>query len=424
VLLPDAAEIVSLLLLVIVLCFAVLRPHGLPELVAAGPAAATALLLGLLTPADALAEIVELGPTVAFLGAILLLGRLAEAEGVFRWLGQQLGARSGGRPRRLLGLTFVAASITTAVLSLDATVVLLTPVVLATTRLLRVPPRPHTYACAHLANSASLLLPVSNLTNLLAFAASGLSFTGFAALMAGPWLLVIAIEYLVFRVWFRAELRVPVPAAPASAPDEGMGAPRVALVVLGLTLAGFGVSSLLGVEPVWVALLGALLLGTRSVLGDRIGVGVGGLARATEPQFCLFVLALAVVVQAVAVNGLGRALGAVLPVTPTLAGLLLAAALAALLSNLLNNIPAALLLLAVLGATPDPGIVLAVLIGVNIGPNLSYLGSLATLLWRRALEGTEAAPTAREFHGLGALSTPVCLVAAVLALWAGLQLGG
>jgi hypothetical protein len=241
VLLPDAAEIVSLLLLVIVLCFAVLRPHGLPELIAAGPAAATALLLGLLTPADALAEIVELGPTVAFLGAILLLGRLAEAEGVFRWLGQQLGARSGGRPGRLLGLTFVAASITTAVLSLDATVVLLTPVVLATTRLLRVPPRPHTYACAHLANSASLLLPVSNLTNLLAFAASGLSFTGFAALMAGPWLLVIAIEYLVFRVWFRAELRVPVPAASASVPDEGLGAPRVALVVLGLTLAGFGV---------------------------------------------------------------------------------------------------------------------------------------------------------------------------------------
>ena len=419
---PAAAEIVSLLLLVIVLCFAVLRPHGLPELIAAGPAAATALLLGLLTPADALAEIVELGPTVAFLGAILLLGRLAEAEGVFRWLGQQLGARSGGGARRLLGLTFVAASITTAGLSLDATVVLLTPVVLATTRLLRVPPRPHTYACAHLANSASLLLPVSNLTNLLAFAASGLSFTGFAALMAGPWLLVIAIEYLVFRVWFRAELRVPLPAAPASAPDEGRGAPRVALVVLGLTLAGFGVSSLLGVEPVWVALLGALLLGTRSVLGDRIGVG--GLVRAVEPQFCLFVLALAVVVQAVAVNGLGRALRAVLPVAPTLAGLLLTAALAALLSNLLNNIPAALLILAVLGATPDPGIVLAVLIGVNIGPNLSYLGSLATLLWRRVLEDTEAAPTAGEFHGLGALSTPVCLVAAVLALWAGLQLGG
>ena len=97
-LLPGAAEIVSVLLLVIVLCFAVLRPHVLPELMAAGPAAATALLLGLLTPADALAEIVELGPTVAFLGAILLLGRLAEAEGVSAgWGSSSVRAAGAGR---------------------------------------------------------------------------------------------------------------------------------------------------------------------------------------------------------------------------------------------------------------------------------------------------------------------------------------
>ena len=83
---------------------------------------------------------------------------------------------------------FVTAAVTTAVLSLDATVVLLTPVVFATAARLDVRARPHVYACTHLANSASLLLPVSNLTNLLAFAASGLAFGHFAALMALPWL--------------------------------------------------------------------------------------------------------------------------------------------------------------------------------------------------------------------------------------------
>ena len=83
-------------------------------------------------------------------------------------------------------LVFAVASAVTAVLSLDATVVLLTPVVFATAARLRTSPRPHVYACSHLANSASLLLPVSNLTNLLAFHASGLSFTRFAALMALP----------------------------------------------------------------------------------------------------------------------------------------------------------------------------------------------------------------------------------------------
>jgi len=125
------AEIVSLALLAIVLGFALLRPRQLPELVAAAPAAGLVLLLGLATPAAAGQELVELGPTVAFLAAILLLGRLAEVEGVFGWLGRQLAVRSRGRPRRLLRLTVVAAAITTAVLSLDATVVLLTPVVLA-----------------------------------------------------------------------------------------------------------------------------------------------------------------------------------------------------------------------------------------------------------------------------------------------------
>ncbi len=132
------AEIIALVLLVLVLGFALARPHELPEVVVAAPAAGLVLLLGLITPADAGRELIELGPTVAFLAAILLLGRLAEVEGVFSWLGAQLGMRSGGRPQRLLGLTFVAAAITTAVLSLDATVVLLTPVVLATARLLAV----------------------------------------------------------------------------------------------------------------------------------------------------------------------------------------------------------------------------------------------------------------------------------------------
>ena len=76
------------------------------------------------------------------------------------------------------------------------------------------------------------------------------------------------------------------------------------------------------------------------------------------------------------------------------------------------------------GGRPAPGLVLAVLIGVNVGPNLTYVGSLATLLWRRVLEGAGAAPSTREFHALGAVSTPPCLVGAVLALWAGLQFMG
>ena len=406
----------ALFLLAVVLAFAVAAPRGLPEALVAVPAACLVLLLGLTTPAAALGEVAELGPTVAFLAAILLLGYLAEVEGVFAWLGARMAAAGRGSPQRLLGLTFVAASATTAVLSLDATVVLLTPVVLATARLLAVRARPHVYACTHLANSASLVLPVSNLTNLLAFAASGLTFLGFTALMALPWLVVIAVEYAVFRWWFRADLRV-VRAAPAPAPD--VATPGFALAVLAATLVGFGVSSLFGVEPVWVAAAGAAVLGGRVLAARR--AGPVALLRAADPLFCVFVLALGVVVLAVTETGLGAALAAVVPSAPTLPGLLGLAALAAVLANVVNNIPATLVLLAVLGDAPPPGLVLAVLIGVNVGPNLTYVGSLATLLWRRVLARTEAAPTVREFTALGLLTVPAGLVLAVLALWAGLQ---
>ncbi|WP_060722092.1 SLC13 family permease [Pseudonocardia sp. EC080625-04] len=217
--------LLAVALLAVVLVAATVRPFGLPEIVLAAPAAVLTVVAGLLTPAAAWAEIAELAPTVGFLSAILLLGHLADAEGVFRWVGDRLGAASDGSPRRLLVLVFAVAAGTTAVLSLDATVVLLTPVVLATAARRGWASRPHSYACVHLSNSASGLLPVSNLTNLLAFSASGLGFLGFAGLMAAPWVAVIVVEYLVLRWYFTRDL-LPAPAVPGSGvPGPGPGFP-------------------------------------------------------------------------------------------------------------------------------------------------------------------------------------------------------
>lgn len=400
----------SALLLAAVLVTAVARPWGIPEAAVAVPAAALAVVLGLVSFPAALAEVADLGPTVGFLAAILLLGHLADVEGVFAWLGARLAGASRGRPRRLLLLVFAAAAGTTAVLSLDATVVLLTPVVLATAARVKLPERPHVYACGHLSNSASTLLPVSNLTNLLAFAASGLTFLGFTALMVLPWLAGIAVEYLVLQWWFRAELREP---APPPAP-EARPAPVFALVVLALTLAGFGASSPLGVEPVWVAAVGALVLASRALI--RRAITPAGVVAALSIPFCLFVLALGVVVAALGASGLTAALRTVTPDAPTLLGLLAVAGIAAVLANVVNNLPATLVLLQVLGPQPAAGLVLAVLLGVNIGPNLTYVGSLATLLWRQVL-GAERQPSLREFTALGVLTVPPALAASVLALW-------
>jgi arsenical pump membrane protein len=404
---------IALVLLAVVLAAAVVRPHGLPEAAVAVPAALLAVGLALITPTAAVAEIRDLGPTVGFLAAILLLGQLAAAEGVFVWLGARLAVTASG-PTGLLGLVVAAAAGTTAVLSLDATVVLLTPVVLATAARMRVPARPHVYACGHLANSASTLLPVSNLTNLLAFAASGLSFTGFTALMAAPWLVAIGVEYGVLRLWFRDDLR----ATPDPAPEVAVAMPRFALVVLGVTLVGFGLSSPFGIEPVWIAAAGAVVLAARALV--RREITPAGVVRAANPLFCLFVLALGVVVAAVGAQGLTDGLRTILPDTASLAGLLAVAGIAAVLANVVNNLPATLVLLAALGPTPSAGLVLAVLLGVNIGPNLTYVGSLATLLWRAVLGRHEERVDLREFSLLGLATVPAALAAATVALWAAL----
>jgi arsenical pump membrane protein len=141
-----AAEVVALLLLAAVLAFAMIQPRGLSEATVAVPAAAITVALGIVGPAEALVQMRGLAAIVAFLAAILLLAHLADAEGVFRWLGDRLASFSRGRPRRLLAVVFIAAAITTAVLSLDATVVLLTPVVFGTAARLRLWAKPHVYS--------------------------------------------------------------------------------------------------------------------------------------------------------------------------------------------------------------------------------------------------------------------------------------
>ncbi|MFF5297716.1 SLC13 family permease [Paractinoplanes globisporus] len=407
------ALLLSSVLLAGVLAFAVVRPRGLPEAVVAVPAALLVVVTGVLPWRDALAEVRALGPTVGFLAAVLLLAHLAGEHGVFRYAGALTARISRHSASRLLAAVFVAASLTTAALSLDATVVLLTPVVLATAARTGARPRPAAYASAHLANSASLLLPVSNLTNLLAFAASGLTFLGFAAVMALPWLAVIVAEYLVFRWFFRSDLSAPAePVADGSDPP----APRYALIVLALTLAGFAVAQPLGVHPAWVAAAGAVALAVPRRVGPRT------LVREANLPFCAFVLGLGVVVLAVRAHGLDTLVDALVPERDGLWQLLAVAGLAALLANLVNNLPATLVL--VPAVESHPALLLAVLIGVNVGPNLTYVGSLATLLWRQILHTRDAAPDGRDFLRLGLMSVPTALVAGVLALWLSLTLIG
>jgi arsenical pump membrane protein len=406
----------ALLALAVVLGYAMVRPHGWPEAAAAVPAAAILIAVGAISWSEAVGEVARLAPVVGFLAAVLVLARLCDDEGLFQAAGAVMARNSSGGQQRLLAMVFANASATTAVLSLDATVVLLTPVVLATARSLAVPAKPHAYATAHLSNTASLLLPVSNLTNLLAFTAAGISFLHFAAVMALPWIAGIAAEFLVLRWLFGRDLSV----KPARDEARAVDVPIFVLVVLAVTLVGFAVTSLLGFAPAWAALAGAVVLGVRGLVRRRSTVK--GIVSAADVPFLAFVLCLGVVVAAVMVNGLSSAMRDVLPRGDTFLALLGVAVVAALLSNVVNNLPAVLVLLPLV-ASSGPAAVLAALIGVNVGPNLTYVGSLANLLWR-AVVRRDIDTRFTEFSRVGLCTVPVTLVAAVGALWAGIRLFG
>lgn len=374
-------------------------------------------------------EVSALAPTLGFLAAVLVLGHLCEREGLFAAAGRLLARRADGRPSRLLALVFALATAVTAVLGLDATVVLLTPVVLGSATVLGLRARPHLYACVHLANAASLLLPVSNLTNLLAFHEAGIGFLEFTALMALPQFVVLAVEWLAFRRFFAGDLEASAPAADpgpaASAPDAPAaahdGAPLLAAGVIAATLVGFVLSTPLGIDPAWVAAAGALVLAVPALASGR--TSVAALARAASPGFLVGVLALGVAVAIALSLGLDEVVDAIVPRGDGLLQLLGVTAVAALLANLVNNLPATLILLPALAERGTPAL-LAALVGVNVGPNLTYWGSLATLLWKRVLREADGdrdgVPQLATFTRLGLVTVIPGLLLGTTALWVAL----
>lgn len=392
------------------LAVAFVHPSGWAEALAGVVCAGATLATGLLTADQARSAVTQLAPVVAFLVTILVVSDVCARAGLFTAAAQRVGRWSGGRPALLFTGVFVLAAVVTVVLSLDATVVLLTPVVLAAGLARAVPAEPGTYACLRMANSASLLLPVSNLTNLLALPHLDVTFTGFAVRMAPVLAVVLVVEYVGLRLLFRTQLR----GGPRPDTTEPLAVPVFPMVVVGLMLVGFAAVSPFGGQPWWVSLGAAVVLGGWAF--RRGLVGVRDLVHASKPGFALWVLALGVVVAGVAVGFLGDAVQRTLPDSRSLGALLVIALVATLLANLLTNLSATLLLVPLVAPLGTTG-VLAALLGLNIGSGLTWTGSLANLLWRRTLTAYDATPGHAAFHRVSLVLTPPALLAAVVALW-------
>jgi arsenical pump membrane protein len=408
---PPLSDVVVVMALGGMLAVAFRHPRGRVEVAVGAVCAAATLATGLLTLDQARAEVDRLAPVVAFLVTILVVSDVCARAGLFAAAADRVGRWSGGSAVRLFTGVFVLAAVVTATLSLDATVVLLTPVVLAAAIARSVPDEPGTYACLRMANSASLLLPVSNLTNLLALPHLDVTFTGFAVRMAPVLAVVLIVEYVGLRLLFRDRLA----AAPAADDSRSGPIPAFPVAVVALMLAGFAVVSPFGGQPWWVSLVAALVL---AIWAHRRGLARPiHLVHAMHPGFALWVLALGVVVAGLGRGFLGDAVGDLAPVSTGLGALLGIALLATLLAVVLTNLSATLLLVPVIAPLGTTA-VLAALLGLNIGSGLTWTGSLANLLWRRTLGRHGVRPGNATFHRVSLTLTPISLVAAVLVLWA------
>ena len=403
-----AADAIALGALAVLLVTATVHTTWRREAAISVGAAVVVAVTGLLTLRALGDTVAELMPVVVFLVTILVVSDVCARAGLFAAAARIIGGAARGRPDRLLVGVFLLAALVTAVLSLDATVVLLTPIVVGAAVALGTSDEPGSFACLRMANSASLLLPVSNLTNLLALPYLDLDFVGFATRMAPVWLAVLVVEYVGLRLLFRRRLREPTtPAGEVTGPPV----PLVPVVVVTLMLVGFAVLSRWDVEPAWVSGAAAVVL----VVWARARrlVTASDVARAAHPSFALLVLALGVAVAAVSTGFLGEVVGDLLPDrAASFAALLGLAVLATLAASLLTNLSATILLVpmvAPLGTTA----VLAVLLGLNIGSGLTWTGSLANLLWRRTLAEAGRSVSTLAFHRVSLALTPVSLVLGV-----------
>jgi arsenical pump membrane protein len=407
---PPLADVVAVAALIGMLAVGFGHPRGRVEAGVAVLCATATLATGLLSYDEARDAVAQLAPVVAFLVTILVVSDVCARAGVFAAAAQRVGRWSGDSAARLFTGVFLLAAVITATLSLDATVVLLTPVVLAAGVARSVPDEPGTYACLRMANSASLLLPVSNLTNLLALPHLDVTFTGFAVRTAPVLAVVLVVEYAGLRMLFRD--RLTSRPKPDLAPPIPVPTFPVAVVVA--MLVGFAAVSPLGGEPWWASLAAAAVL---SVWAVRRGLARPiHLVHATHPGFAIWVLALGIVVASLAEGFLGDTVRGIVPESTSLGALMLLAVLATVLANILTNLSATLLLVPIvapLGTTA----VLATLIGLNVGAGLTWTGSLANLLWRRTLRRHGRTPSNAAFHRVSLTITPVSMLAAVAMLW-------
>jgi arsenical pump membrane protein len=391
----------------------IIRPLRVPEWLWAVGGACTLVLARSLGLADAARGVASGLDVYLFLFGMMLLAEIAKQQGLFAWLAGQAARLAKGSPHRLFTLIYVVGTVVTIFLSNDATAVVLTPAVATVVKAMRIRrPLPFLYICAFVANAASFVLPISNPANLVIYDGRMPPLHDWLATFALPSVLAIGATFAVLRFTQRSALTEPID-NPIATPKLSAGGRTAAYGILGtatvLLVASaaripLGLPTCLG----GVATTIAVVATTRSrVVPVLQSVSWGVLA---------FVAALFVIVAALEKTGVVTSMAGLFDefVRERGAGAIwLSGVLVAVGCNFTNNLPAGIVIGNVLGTAHAHAVAGAVLVGVDLGPNFSITGSLATVLWLQALRREGHEVTAWAFLKLGVLVTTPALVLAL-----------
>ena len=403
------------------------RPFRWNEAIIAMGGAALLLLLGLISPADAFSTLCRDWNTFLFFLGMMGLSALAEAAGLFDWLAVQAARFARQRAWLLFLNVFLLGTLISMILSNDATALILTPVVYVLVTKLRLPVLPFLFACTFIADTASFLLPVSNPINIIILSHFPLDLLTFLRLLLLPSLIVIGINIGVFFLLYRRELRgqfKPERLPPVNETIKHRVYFRytysvlicVAIAYVLASAARFPLS-VIAVGGAFLLLIGALgwKQSTLRETGNRISWSIFG-----------FIAGMSIVVRSIEDTGLTAAFGnwlLHLSGGSTFGAVMVGTAGAAIGTNLINNIPMAVVMTSALGSMQHApvavqhGFLAATMFGCNLGPNLTTVGSLATVLWLLILRRQGIDVSGLDYFKVGVIVTPIMLLAGALTIW-------
>jgi arsenical pump membrane protein len=412
---PALAHLLLGLIVGVSIALMLIRPRNIPEVCWIGGGVVLLLVLRLVPVTLAGRAIAKAIDVCLFLIGMMLLSELAREHGVFDWLSSVAVRSAKGSCSRLFALVYAVGTVVTIFMSNDATAVVLTPAILTAVRKTKVEPLPYLFVCAFIANAASFVLPISNPANLVVFH-NGMPPLGQWLLSFGvPSVLSVVSTFGVMRWVFRKELcaaiECEVKAEPLRADGKLVLAGLTAMVVVLLTASSLGKD--LGLPTCLAALVitAAVSIKTRS--------NPLALAREISWGTLALVAGLFVMVDAVESIGAMRLTQQWLAWAEKLGpwvGTLITGFSVGVANNLVNNLPLGLIAGSTLQAAHAKGLIAnAVLIGVDLGPNLSITGSLATILWLIALRKEKLDVSFWSFLKVGAVAMPIALLLSLIA---------